>query len=139
MVIHSRLTRILMWFAIAVTSPIVPIVLYFIKVRENEKQVTLLEHLTRMKQINPVTMVRVLLGMLLILLPTIALVMAWVTQDYLDKPSYVFFSGCYAGGVGLIIWAAYLANRLEENDLRIDRSSRVKDTVYESKGTSVKV
>lgn len=139
MMVHSRLTRILMWTAIVVTAPIVPITLALIKVRDNARRVSLLEYLTRVKQVNPITMVRILLGMLMILLPTIALSMAFITHDRPDEASIFFFCLCYTAGIAMIIWAAYMVNRYEESDLRIERNSRVKDTVYESKGTSVKV
>lgn len=138
-VIHTGLTRVLMWIAIVITSPVVPLVLALVKVNEGTRRVTVLEYLTRVKNINPITMVRVLLGMLLILLPTIAVIMQSVTGTDADVSTYIFFTLCYGGGAGMIVWAAYMVNRYEEDDLHIDRASRVKETHYESKGASFKV
>lgn len=136
---HTVFTKILMWTAIVLTAPIVPIVLSLIKVNDRGRRITLIEYLTRVKGINPITMVRILLAMLLILLPTIALIMEAVTGKHPDGPSYIFFALCYVGGISLIIWAAYMINRFEETDLEIGRTTRVKESVYGSKGTSVKV
>ena len=137
--VHTVLTKILMWLAIAMTSPISPVVLAIVRVKERGREISCLEYLTRVKEINPITMARVLFGMLLILLPTIAFIGAGVLGEWPDKVSFVFFCFCYLGGISMIIWAAYMVNRFEEDDLQIERSTKVQDTHYESKGTSFKV
>lgn len=137
--VHSLFTRILMWIAIILTSPLVPAILAIIKITHGERRISVLEYLTKVKEINPITLVRVLLGMLLIFLPTIAVIMQALTHTIADWATFVFFFLCFAGGITLIIWAAYMASRFEEEDLQIDRTSRIRETLYESKGTSVKV
>jgi hypothetical protein len=139
MMIHNLLTKILMWAAIVLTSPITPVALAIIRVTDKTKQMSALEYLTRIKEVNPITMSRILFGMLLIFLPTISFVGAWIDGQLPDKVSFVFFCICYLGGLAMIIWAAYMANRYEEDDLKIERSSKVRETHYESKGASVKV
>lgn len=137
--IHSFLTKCLMWFAIILTSPITPVALAIIRVTDKTKQMSALEYLTRIKEVNPITMSRILFGMLLIFLPTISFIGAAVDGKMPDSISFIFFCICYLGGLAMIVWAAYMANRYEEDDLQIERSSKVRDTHYESKGSSVKV
>jgi len=139
MLAYSVLTKIVTWFAIIITSPISPIVLYFVKINENGKEISVLEYLTTVRHVNPVTLSRILMGLLLILLPTLALVMQAITNKPPDIGTYIFFAFCELAGIALIIRGAYMINRFEEGDLQIDRSSRVKESVYESKGTSIKV
>jgi len=137
--VHTLLTKILMWMAIGMTAPISPVVLAIVRVKERGREISCLEYLTRVKEINPITMARILFGMLLILLPTIAFIGAGVLGELPDKVSFVFFCFCYLGGIAMIVWAAYQVNRFEEEDLQIERSTKVQDTHYESKGTSFKV
>jgi uncharacterized membrane protein SpoIIM required for sporulation len=137
--IHSLLTKMLMWLAIVLTSPITPVALAIIRVTDKTRQMSALEYLTRLKEVNPITMSRILFGMLLIFLPTIAFIGAWIDGKMPDGISFIFFCICYLGGLAMIVWAAFMANRFEEDDLQIERSSKVRDTHYESKGSSVKV
>jgi uncharacterized membrane protein SpoIIM required for sporulation len=139
LMVHNVLTKILMWLAIVLTMPITPVVLAIIRINDKGRQLSALEYLTKVKEVNPITMSRILFGMLLIFLPTISFIGAGIKGALPDKVSFVFFCFCYVGGLAMIIWAAYMANRYEEDDLQIERSSKVRDTHYESKGTSVKV
>ncbi len=139
MILHGRLTKILMWLAIILTSPITPVALAIIRVTDKTKQMSALEYLTRVKELNPITLSRILFGMMLIFLPTISFIGAWIEGKFPDKISFLFFCFCYVGGLAMIVWAAYMANRYEEDDLQIERSSKVSDTHYESKGSSFKV
>lgn len=137
--IHNKVTLVLMWLAIILTSPASPLLLAIIKVNDKGRRMPALEYLTRVRELNPITMSRLLMGMLLLLLPTIAVIMQAVTGDRADGTTYIFFGLCYAGGLAMIVWAAYMANKFEEVDLNIERTTKVRDTHYESKGTSVKV
>lgn len=139
MIIHTVMTRILMWFAIVITSPIAPIALAIIRVRDRNREISALEYLTKVKEVNPITMSRLLFGMLLIFLPTIAFIGVGITGKLPDVLSFIFFLLCYMGGIAMIIWAAYMVNKYEEDDLTIERSTKVRDTLYESKGSSFKV
>lgn len=137
--VHNKVTLVFMWLAIVLTAPLSPVMLAIIKVNDKGRRVPALEYLTRVREINPVTMSRLLLGMLLLLLPTIAFVMQMVTGKYPEATTYIFFALCYLGGLSMIVWAAYMSNKFEEDELQIERSSKVRDTHYESKGTTVKV
>jgi len=137
--IHSKVTLVFMWLAIILTAPVSPLALALIKVNDKGKRTPALEYLTRVREINPVTMARLLFGMLLLLLPSIAFLGAFVSGKSPDIVSYLFFCTCYVCGLSMIIWAAYMSNKYEEGDLSIERSSKVRDTHYESKGTSIKV
>ncbi len=137
--IQTKLTLVFMWIAIILTAPFSPVALAIIKVNDKGRRMPALEYLTRVREINPITMSRLLMGMLLLLLPTISLVMQVVTGIASDIASYLFFSICYMGGLAMIIWAAYMSNKFEEGDLSIERGTKVRDTYYESKGTSIKV
>jgi uncharacterized membrane protein SpoIIM required for sporulation len=136
---RSVFMRVLVWFSIVITSPFSPVALALIKIKQGNERVSVLEYLTSLKMFNPITRTRIFMGLLLFLLPTIAILMQAVTGKGADMFTYIFFGFCYSGGLSMIIWAAYNANRYEEDDLNIDRQSRVKESVYESKGTSVKV
>lgn len=131
--------RILIWFSIVITSPASPIALAMIKINRGTERVSVLEYLTTLKTFNPVTRSRIFMGLLLFLLPTLALIMQVVTGKGADMFTYIFFGMCYSGAISLIIWAAYNVNRYDEDDQIIDRTSKVKESIYESKGTSVKV
>lgn len=137
--VRSIYMRILVWFSIIITAPFSPVALALIKIKQGNERVSVLEYLTTLKSFNPITRTRIFMGLLLFLLPTIAILMQAVTGKGADMFTYIFFGMCYSGGLSMIIWAAYNANRYEEDDLTIDRVSRVKESVYESKGTSVKV
>lgn len=137
--IQTKLTLVFMWLAIVLTAPFSPIALAIIKVNDKGRRMPALEYLTRVREINPITMSRLLMGMLLLVLPTISLVMQIVTGIASDIASYLFFAICYMGGLAMIVWAAYMSNKFEEGDLSIERGTKVRDTHYESKGTSVKV
>lgn len=139
MVAHTILTKIMMWAAIVLTAPIVPIMIAIIKIKDRGREISLLEYLTRVKEVNPITLSRILLGMLLILLPSIALAMKFITGVEADIATYLFFGLCYTLGAAMIVWAAFMINRMEESDLEIERSSKIKESVYGSKGTAVKV
>lgn len=138
-IVYSSFTKVMMWFAIIVTSPVSAIALAIIHVNDGGQRIPALKYLTQVRQVNPITLSRILMGLLLILLPTIAFVMQLITGVVPDGATYILFSFCYAGGISLIIWAAYMINRYEIDDLKISRTSRVKESIYESKGTSFKV
>jgi uncharacterized membrane protein SpoIIM required for sporulation len=137
--VHTKFTLVLLWIAIILCAPFGPVILAIIRVTHKGHQMSALELLTKVKEINPLTMSRVLFGMLLLFLPTIAAVGAAVKGEWPDIVSVFFFAFCNLCGLGMIVWAAYMVNRYEENDLSIERSSKVHDTHYESKGTSIKV
>lgn len=137
--VHTKVTLVFMWLAIIVTAPVSPIALAIIRVNDRGREISALEYLTKVREINPITLSRILFGMLLLLLPTIAFIMQIITGKYPEPVTYAFFGLCYAGGVAMIIWAAYMVNKYEEDDLQIERGTKVNDTHYESKGTSVKV
>jgi uncharacterized membrane protein SpoIIM required for sporulation len=137
--VHTKLTLALMWIAIVLTAPLAPAILSIIKVNDRGTRMPVLAYLTKVKEINPITMTRLLFGMLLLFLPTISFIGAAITQKTPDAASLIFFTACYLLGIFMIIWAAYMVNRFEENDLEIERTTRVRDTHYESKGSSVKV
>lgn len=138
-IVYSAFTKVMMWMAIIVTSPVSAIALAIIRVNDNGKDIPVLKYLTQVRMVNPITLSRIFMGLLLILLPTIALIMQFITGVRPDAATYILFAFCYTGGIALIIWAAYMINQYEIDDLKIERSSRVKETHYESKGTSFKV
>lgn len=137
--VHTKFTLAFMWFAIVITAPLSPVVLAIIQVNDRGRRMPALAYLTKVKEINPVTMTRLLFGMLLLFLPTVAFIGSLISQKMPDKTSFIFFCICYTAGIAMIIWAAYMVNKFEENDLQIERTTKVRETHYESKGSSVKV
>jgi len=139
MMAYNRFIKIMIWFAIIVTTPVAPIVLAIVTIEENGEKIPVLKYLWRVKEVNPITLSRIFMGLLLILLPSIAYGMQLLTGVRPDWVTYLLFAFCYAGGFMLIIRAAIRVNQYEIDDLQIERRSRVNESVYESKGTSFKV
>lgn len=139
MMVYNRFIKIMMWFAIIVTTPIAPIVLAIVTIEENGEKIPVLKYLWRVKEVNPITLSRIFMGLLLILLPSIAYGMQLLTGVKPDWVTYLLFAFCYGGGFMLIVRAAIRVNQYEIDDLQIERKTRVNESVYESKGTSFKV
>jgi uncharacterized membrane protein SpoIIM required for sporulation len=132
------ITIIVILFAAFLSFPISLIPLLAVPVNHDNRKLTLLQYLFNSDKFNPNTLSQFLLGLLLLLLPSISLIMVFVTGKLPDILSWIFFACCYTAGLLCMIWGIYILNKSEETDLEIVRkNSRKAD--YEQKARAIKV
>jgi len=73
---------------------------------------------------------KLVLASLLIILPTVALVMNYLTGDKADPVSKIFFCILIGGGITLVAWAIRTDQHIEEDPLEIERKKPEKQAVY---------
>lgn len=78
-------------------------------------------------------------GILLILLPVIALIMQLVTKTHAEWATYIFFLLCFGGGITAFIFAYLGRGQVVEEDLIIDRKGSGKTDEYERNASAVKI
>ncbi|HTL81192.1 MAG TPA: stage II sporulation protein M, partial [Bacteroidia bacterium] len=79
------------------------------------------EWVTERREVNAKFAFKIVVGLLLILLPSIAFTAALITKDKLEWNTNLFHALCFLGGITLIVFAFLNADRSEEKDLSIER------------------
>jgi uncharacterized membrane protein SpoIIM required for sporulation len=80
-----------------------------------------------------------LLGIVLILLPTIGLIMQAVTKTEAEGATYIFFALCVTGGISSMVFAFLGRGKVVEDDLTIARKKTGKIDEYERTASAGKI
>ncbi|MCX6310888.1 MAG: stage II sporulation protein M [Bacteroidetes bacterium] len=80
-----------------------------------------------------------LLGLLLLLLPSIGLIMGYVTHNIAEGATYIFFAICFCAGIASILFAFLGRGKVVEEDLTIARKGSGKIDEYERSASAIKV
>lgn len=80
-----------------------------------------------------------LLSLLLLLLPSLAILMQFFSKQKADPIAWVFFSISFTAGIGLCVYTFMTLGKTEEKELQIARKEKNNVSVYEREATSTKV
>lgn len=126
------ITLIVIYIIGIISLPWSLLIFFTVHIKQNNQSVNLWTYMHRTRVFNPNSLSFFLLGLLLMILPSIALVMQLITRTWADYATYLFFGLLYLGGLGSVFWGAYAINRVEESDLNIERKN-AKAATYEQK------
>ncbi|MDQ3108271.1 MAG: stage II sporulation protein M [Bacteroidota bacterium] len=96
-------------------------------------------NLLRKIPVTPKTVFLLFVGALLVLLPSLALVMNYITETKADYAGILFFALCITVGIGCMVVAFRGRGKVEEEDLVITRKNSVKTDDYERSASTTKI